>query len=122
MIGPVMVLPTPRALLPPFSEDDPVADPRVACTSAIASLPPDDMVVVVAVPTDDANLARGVAEPLGHRIARHLLGPRRFVPNLALPWAAASLLEQDAAAGKHPRRDTTLLVMADGSARRTEKA
>ena len=37
----------------------------------------------------------GVAEPLGHRVARHLLGERPFMPELALPWTAASLLEQD---------------------------
>lgn len=122
MIDTVLVLPIPPALLPPLSQDDPVAELRAACTAAVADLPPDDLVVAVAVPTDGAGLARGVAEPLGHRVARHLLGARMFVPDLALPWSAASLLEQDAAAGEHPLRPTTLLVLADGSARRTEKA
>jgi hypothetical protein len=122
MIDTVLVLPTPPALLPPLSQDDPVADLRAACTAAVAGLPPDDLVVAVAVPTDEANLARGGQEPLGHRVARHLLGTRTFVPDLALPWSAAALLEQDAAAGEHAVRPTTLLVMADGSARRTEKA
>ena len=31
---------------------------------------------------------RGVAEPLGHRVARHLLGETPFVAELALPWGA----------------------------------
>jgi hypothetical protein len=122
VIDTVLVLPTPRALLPPLSEDDPVGDLRDACEAAVAGLPTGDVVVVVAVPTDEGNLARGVDEPLGHRIARHLLGPRTFLPDLALPWTAASLLEQHATTGEHPLPSTTLIVMADGSARRTEKA
>ncbi len=122
MIDTILVLPTPRALLPPLSEDDPVAELRRACQSAVAGLPPRDVVVVVAMPTDEANLARGVQEPLGHRIARYLLGERPFVPELALPWTAASLLERDGPPGEHVLRPTTLLVMADGSARRSEKA
>ena len=44
------------------------------------------------------------------------------MPELALPWTAASLLERDGPPGEHVMRPTTLLVMADGSARRTEKA
>jgi hypothetical protein len=122
MIETVLVLPTPRALLPPLSVDDPVADLRAACRAAVADLPPRGLVVVVAVPTDEANLARGVQEPLGHRIARNLLGGRAFMPELALPWTAASLLEQDAPLGERSTPPRTLLVMADGSARRTEKA
>jgi hypothetical protein len=122
VIDTVLVLPTPRALLPPLSEDDPVTDLRAACVAAVAGLPDAGQVHVVAVPTDEANLARGVEEPLGHRIARYLLGSRTFMPDLALPWTAASLLEQDPGTGEHPLPATTLLVMADGSARRTEKA
>jgi hypothetical protein len=82
----------------------------------------DGELVVVSVPTTPENLARGVTEPLGHRVARHLLGGRRFTPELALPWTAASLLEQDRGTGPHALPATTLLVMADGSARRSEKA
>jgi hypothetical protein len=122
VIDTVLVLPTPRALLPPLSQDDPVADLRAACTEAVAGLPAGDPLVVVAVPTDEANLARGVKEPLGHRVALHLLGPRPFQPELALPWTAASLLEQGSGTADHPLPSTTLVVMADGSARRTEKA
>ena len=120
MIGTVLVLPTPPALLSPRSADDPVAELRAACHAALAQL--GDLVVVVAVPTSEENLARGITEPLGHRIARHLLGERQFMPELALPWTAASLIEQDGVPGEHPLPVTTLVVMADGSARRGEKA
>ena len=120
MIGTVLVLPTPPALLSPRSADDPVAELRAACQAALAHL--GDFVVVVAVPTSEENLARGVTEPLGHRIARHLLGERQFVPELALPWTAASLIEQDGLPGEHSLPASTLVVMADGSARRGEKA
>ena len=57
---------------------------------------------------------RGVTEPLGHRVAAHLLDGVPFEAQLALPYAAAALLELD--------EPTTLVVMADGSARRGEKA
>jgi hypothetical protein len=121
VIDTVLVLPTPPALLPPLSRQDPVADLRRACHDAVEALPPGGQVVVVAAPTDEANLARGVREPLGHRLARHLLDGRTVLPELALPWTAASLLEQDVP-GAHTLPSTTLLVMADGSARRSEKA
>lgn len=52
--------------------------------------------------------------PLGQRVAAHLLGNTGFEPQTARPSAAAALLE-----GTQP---TTLLVMADGSACRGEKA
>jgi len=120
VIGTVLVLPTPPALLSPRSAADPVAELRAACEGALANV--SEPVVVVAVPTNEENLARGVTEPLGHRIARHLLRDRPFMPELALPWTAASLIEQDGPPGEHPRPATTLLVMADGSARRGEKA
>jgi aromatic ring-opening dioxygenase LigB subunit len=62
----------------------------------------------------EANAARGVTESLGHRVAAHLLDGVPFEPQLALPYAAAALLELD--------QPTTVIVMADGSARRGEKA
>jgi hypothetical protein len=120
VIGTVLVLPTPPALLTPRSAEDPVEELREACQAALVDV--GEPVVVVAVPTSEENLARGVTEPLGHRIARHLLGERPFMPELALPWTAASLIEQDGPPGEYPLPDTTLVVMADGSARRGEKA
>ncbi len=114
MIRTVLVLPSPPALLAPQSAIDPVRELRVACAAAVAGLPGQDRVVVLAAQISESNAARGVTEPLGHRVAAHLLDGREFEPQLALPYAAAALLEVD--------EPTTLLVMADGSARRGEKA
>ena len=124
MIGTVLVLPSPRALLPPYSREDPVAELRSACEQAVAGLEDLDVarLVVLAVPTTPENLRRGVTEPLGHRVARHLLGSRAFTPELALPWTAAALLDRDGVPGPHELPPTTLVVLADGSARRHEKA
>jgi hypothetical protein len=114
VIGTVLVLPSPPALLAPRSLTDPVAELRAACHEAVSALPQQQPVVVLADPVSEANAARGVTEPLGHRIARHLLGDIEFEPQLTAPYAAAALLELADPA--------TLLVMADGSARRGEKA
>jgi hypothetical protein len=124
VIDTVLVLPTPPALLPPFSREDPVAELREACRAAVAALPQAGYLMVLAAPTDQSHRTATTAagEPLGHRVARHLLGERPFMPELALPWTAASLLEQDAPPSDYPARSSTLLVMADGSARRGEKA
>lgn len=119
MIDTVLVLPSPRALLPDLSEVDPVPGLRTACAAAIGKLLADapDRLVVVAAPVSELNAARGMIQPLGHRLARHLLGTTPFEAEVALPYAAASLLEH---ADDAPR--TALVVMADGSACRGEKA
>lgn len=114
MITTALVLPSPPALLRPRSASDPVADLREACATAVTGLPADHRIVVLAVPVTEANAARGVTDPLGHRVAAHLLGHAGFDPQLALPYAAAALLERT--------EPTTLVVMADGSARRGERA
>ena len=118
MIDCALVLPSPRALLPWLSEIDPVPDLRVACAAAIGKLLVDgpDRIVVVAAPVSDLNRARGVTEPLGHRVARHLLGEVLFDAQPALPYTAAALLEHEVA------EPAALIVMADGSACRSEKA
>ena len=115
MITTAVVLPTPRALLAPVSEVDPVADLRAVCTAVLDGLP-RARIVVVAPPVSDANAARGVTQSLGHRIAAHLLDG---VPHedpveqvVASPAVAASLREV--------AEPTTLVVMADGSARQHE--
>jgi len=120
VIGAVLVLPAPPALLSPRSTDDPVAELRAACQAALAQV--GEPVVVLAAPTSGENFARGITEPLGHRIARQLMGERPFMPELALPWTAASLVERDGLPGGGSLPATTLVVMADGSARRGEKA
>jgi hypothetical protein len=119
VIDTVLVLPSPRALLPWLSETDPVPELRAACAAALGKLLADgpERIVVVAAPVSELNQARGVTEPHGHRIARHLLGDTPFEPQVALPYTAAALLEHAAEAGP-----TTLVMMADGSACRSEKA
>jgi len=114
VIETVLVLPSPLALLASRSVTDPVAELRAACHAAVRGLPPGQRVIVLANPVSKANAARGITEPLGHRVAQSLLGEVEFEPQLALPYAAAALLEL--------AEPTTLLVMADGSARRSEKA
>ena len=114
MIQTVLVLANPPALLPPRSVVDPVAELRAACHEAVAALPQQQPVIVLATPVSKANADRGITEPLGHRVARSLLGDVEFEPQVALPYAAAALLELADPA--------TLLVMADGSACRGEKA
>lgn len=109
-----LVLPSPPALLSPRSAEDPVAELRRACAVAVATLPEEHRVVVVAAPVTAANAARGVTDPLGHRVAAELLGETAFEPLAAGPETVAALL-----AASEP---TTLVVMADGSARRGEKA
>ena len=114
MIETVLVLPNPPALLAPRSVTDPVAELRAACNKAVAALPQQQPVIVLAAAVSKANADRGITEPLGHRVARSLLGEVEFEPQLALPYAAAALLEL--------ADPTTLLVMADGSACRGERA
>lgn len=116
MIESALVLPMPRALLPHFSAEDPVADLREACTRAVGSLlaTGPGRIVVVAPEVNAGNRARGVTEPLGHQVAGHLFAGTEVEEQLALPYTAASLLEDT--------RPTALVVFADGSARRTEKA
>jgi hypothetical protein len=114
VIHTVLVLPSPPALLAPRSTADPVAELSAACAAAVSTLPAGHPIVVLAPPVGDANAARGVTEPMGFRVAAQLLGHTPFEPQLALPYAAAALRERT--------EPTTLLVMADGSARRGEKA
>lgn len=114
MIETVLVLPSPRALLPPISRVDPVATLRVACEEAVAKLPPDLRVIVLAAAVSPANRARGVTVPLGHRVAAHLLGDRPHDARVAGTGAGAAL--------RGTTEPTALVVVADGSARRGEKA
>lgn len=117
VIRSALVLPTPRALLPPFSRHDPVADLRKACVAALTGLlAGHTRVSVLAPPVGPANRARGIELPLGHRVARHLLAEAgaEGVPDL--------LETSEAALHRLGSTDGVVLVMADGSARRHEKA
>ena len=119
MIESALVLPSPRALLPGLSQTDAVPELRTACAAAIGRLLAEGpaRIVVVAAPVSELNRTRGVTEPLGHRVARHLLGRTPFEAQVALPYTAAALIEQAQESGP-----TTLVVMADGSACRGEQA
>lgn len=92
----VVVAPPVPALLPSYaSVVDPVAELRAACRSAVAWL-------------TEAGPARvAAADGLGERVGRELLGDSR--------WPGAP-------GGTSGRVGTPLLVMANGSARRSEKA
>ena len=86
---------------------DPAPALRAACHEAVARLVRDahGAVGVVASPVRPDNLARGVLEPAGLRIARHLL--------TASGWSGEVT---------GPAADVPLLVVGNGSACRSETA
>ena len=94
----VVLVPSTLLLLPEYAgQVDPVPELRSAVLEAVATLGDGPVRVVAAGPRPD-NVARGVIEAAGVRIARRLLGRE------AVDGAAA------------------VLVVANGSACRTEKA
>ncbi len=103
----VAVVPSALGLLPDLtSPDDPLREVRAAAQAAAVWLVerhPGD-VGVLAAPQRGVNVARGVMESSGLRIGRALLGVA----------AGAPMPDPGAAAG--------LLVVANGSATRSEKA
>lgn len=110
----VAVVPSSLALLPELaSPDDPLREAREHARAAAAWLwrrHPDD-VAVLAAPQRADNLARGVAESPGLRIGRALLADG------GAATAPAPALEP----GEAPTA-SGLLVVANGSATRSEKA
>lgn len=115
----VVVIPSTLALLPEYAgEVDPVAALRTACQDAVLWLVDrhPERLAVLSAETRPDNVARGVVEPPGVRVARHLLSgyagdvdvvvvPRDVVPDPAVGAAAGGFL-----------------VVANGSATRGEKA
>jgi hypothetical protein len=105
----VAVVPPVPALLPGYlGRVDPVAELRTACHQAVAWLTDGDVshpVAVLADPPDEAARLRGVRVPLGLRVARAVLGGMDARP-VDVPGPL----------------DRRLLVLANGSACRTEKA
>jgi hypothetical protein len=105
----VVVVPSTLALLPAYAgTDDPLPALRRTVVAAAQWLLKDEpeSVDVLAAPQRPDNAARGVGEPAGWRVGRELLGPvtvRALTPD---------------------RRATSpaLLVVANGSATRSEKA
>jgi hypothetical protein len=106
----VVLVPSTPALLPAYAGAcDPVAALRSACRGAVDWLVGrhPDKVAVASGPARADNVARGVPEPAGARVARHLLaasGHRGEVVGTGHPEAAG------------------LLVVANGSATRSAQA
>ena len=102
----VVVVPSTLALLPDYTGlGDPIADVRQATRDAVAWLVerhPEE-VSVVAAPARPDNVARGAAHSAGLRIAAHLLSDAGFSGQVV-----------SGAAG--------VLVVANGTATRSEKA
>jgi len=111
----VVVLPPIPALLHSYAgRIDPVAEARAACIQAVSWLISNDAsaVVVFADAPDAVARTRGVDESLGVRVARDLLGAAEF----------AGTLLTEAPADLRAMPDLRLMVFANGSARRSEKA
>ena len=105
----VAVVPPVPALLQEYAgRTDPVAELRAACMKAVGWLVDDApaRVVVLCDPPSAVDVARGIATSLGERVARELL-------------RSASYDGQIEFEGDAP---THLLVLANGSARRGDKA
>ena len=102
----VVVIPSTPALLPEHAGlEDPVADVRRACRAALSWLVerhPREL-AVLAAPARPDNVARGVPESPGRRIADHLLRDVGF-------------------GGRLVDRAPGVVVVANGTATRSEKA
>lgn len=110
----VAVVPSTPALLPAYGGlVDPVADLRehaVAATGWLAHRSPQD-VQVLAAPQRPDNLARGVMDPVGHRVGRSLLLAAGVDETAVTPLLPGAVVTSPA-----------LLVVANGSAARSQKA
>jgi hypothetical protein len=73
-------------------------------------------VVVLHDGPDEANVARGVSQPMGEKVARSLLAAVGWTGEVVVGVAASAAVDAGV------RDGDVLLVMANGSARRTEKA
>lgn len=117
----VVVVPSAPALLPSYAgQVDPLADLRAAAVDAVRWLVSGtpERVVVLGAGAGPADVARGVPEPLGPRVARTLFAEAGFdgtvveaVVSPSRPGPTPALMGRD-----------VLLVVADGSARRGERA
>jgi hypothetical protein len=109
----VVVVPSTLALLPEYAGAvDPVPDLRAACEDAVLWLVDrhPERLVVVATESRPDNVARGMVEPAGVRVARHLLGGYAGDADVVVVPMDGVALEGG------------LLVVANGSATRGAKA
>lgn len=127
MITGVAVVPGALAMLPGYvGRVDPIPDLREAAQRCVdaAVTGAERIVVITAADADPRHTRR----PAGERIALHLLGPDRRPAQVAvLPVTAPATMVGEIAAvlgpGDDPRSPrTALVVVADGSTTRTEKA
>lgn len=109
----VVVVPSAPALLASYAGiTDPVAELRAASLEAVAWLVARSRrIVILGAAVDPVNLARGVVDPLSLRVGRSLLAGDVAVVESEQPGPLPDLRDGDG-----------LLVVADGSARRGEKA
>ena len=113
----IVLVPSTLLLLPEYAgQVDPVPGLRSAVRDAVAALG-DGPVHVVTAPARPENVARGVQEPAGTRIAEHLLSAVNRSYGRSSPVVTRS-------ERPHPRTSGqgAVLVVANGSACRTEKA
>ncbi len=128
----VVVVPGAPLLLPEYQgRAVAAAELAEASVAAVRSAVATASHVVVVHATDRE--PRSTRPPVGLRVADHLLAASHLgfeVEHVAVAWdattaecvAAGRSLVTDTGAGSAAGRATTLLVVADGSARRTEKA
>jgi hypothetical protein len=105
----IVLVPSTIALLPEYAGiEDPVPELRSACRRVVEELADRhrERVAVVAAGPRAEDVARGVTVAAGERIARHLLDEAGFSSELT----------------GHPAPGEGVLVVANGSACRTEKA
>lgn len=129
MIASVVVCPSPPMLLPEYvGLQDPAGPLRERCVGAIRSALESSPAVpdVVVLVTGREPSPRTSRAPLGVRVGEHLLalagwaGP---VEHVVVPFDAPADVVERAGGALADRADRVLLlVVADGSARRSEKA
>lgn len=105
----VVILPGVPALLPEYgSLIDPVADLRAGCLHALSYLVQRQQgpIRLLVDPVDPQNARRGVVQPLGVRVVEHLLSEVGYTGEVGTEHAEAD----------------AWVVVANGSARRDEKA
>ncbi|WP_460800031.1 class III extradiol ring-cleavage dioxygenase family protein [Nocardioides pacificus] len=116
MTARVVVVPSALALLASYASlTDPVAEMRAAAVDAVAWLTGQGVsrVVVLGAAPDPVSVAHGVTEPLSMRVARSLLADAGYAGEIIEATQPGTLLDIT---------DAEVLVVADGSARRGEKA
>ncbi len=105
----IVLVPSTLALLPEYAgSEDPLPGLRSVCRRAVTELVVrhPGRVSVVTAGLRPADVARGITVPAGARIARHLLDEAGFTGEVADP----------------PRPADGVLVVANGTACRSEKA